>query len=28
MGFGISIGVQFVFGLMMIGVWGIWVFVR
>jgi len=28
MGFGVSIGVQFVFGLLMIGVWGIWVFVR
>ena len=28
MGFGISIGVQFVFGVMMIGVWGIWVFIR
>ena len=28
MGFGISVGVQFVFGLMMIAVWGVWVFVR
>lgn len=28
MGFGISVGVQFVFGLLMIGFWGAWVFVR
>ncbi len=27
-GYGLSIGVQFIFGILMMGVWGIWIFVR